>query len=87
MFVLSLQKVKTGVDPSPFAVWSKMRIRDEPDPETGSMWINSGAELRSTGYTAKFKERQVRMLTLSPVHLTSRLSCLREEARRMAACG
>ena len=23
----------------------------------GSMWINSGAELRSTGYTAKFKER------------------------------
>ena len=57
MFVLSLQKAKTGVDPSPFAVWSKFRTRDEPDPDTGSMWINSGAELRSTGYTAKFKER------------------------------
>ena len=57
MFVLPLQKLKTGVDPSPFAVWSKMRTRDEPDPETGSMWISDGAELRSTGYTAKFKER------------------------------
>ena len=57
MFVLSLQKVKTGVDPSPFAVWSKMRTRDEPDPDTGSMWINQGTELRSKGYREKFKER------------------------------
>ena len=57
MFVLSLQKLKTGVDPSPFAVWSKMRTRDVPDPETGSMWINQSAELRSKGYTKKFKER------------------------------
>lgn len=57
MFVLSLQKLKTGVDPSPFAVWAKMRTRDAPDPETGSMWINQSAELRSKGYTEKFKER------------------------------
>ena len=57
MFVLSLQKLKTGVDPSPFAVWAKMRTRDAPDPLTGSMWINESAELRSKGYTEKFKER------------------------------
>ena len=57
MFVLSLQKAKTGVEPSTFAVWSKFRKLDEPDPDTGSLWINPGAELRSTGYTAKFKER------------------------------
>ena len=57
MFVPSLQKLKTSVDPSPFAVWSKMRTRDTPDPETGSMWINESAELRSKGYTEKFKER------------------------------
>ena len=57
MFVLSLQKLKTGVDPSPFAVWEKMRTRATPDPETGSMWINESAELRSKGYTEKFKER------------------------------
>lgn len=57
MFVPSLQKLKTGVDPSPFAVWEKMRTRDTPDPETGSMWISQTAELRSTGYREKFKER------------------------------
>ena len=57
MFVPSLQKLKTGVDPSPFAVWEKMRTRDTPDPLTGSMWINESAELRSKGYTEKFKER------------------------------
>ena len=57
MFVLSLQKLKTGVDPSPFAVWSKMRTRDTPDPETGSMWISQTAELRSKGYREKFTER------------------------------
>ena len=57
MFVLSLQKLKTGIDPSPFAVCSKMRTRDMSDPQTGSMWINQSAELRSKGYTEKFKER------------------------------
>ena len=57
MFVPSLQKLKTGVDPSPFAVCEKMRTRDTPDPETGSMWISQTAELRSTGYREKFKER------------------------------
>ena len=57
MFVPSLQKLKTSVDPSPFAVWEKMRTRDTPDPETGSMWISQTAELRSTGYREKFKER------------------------------
>ena len=57
MFLPSLQKLKTGVDPSPLAVWAKMRTRDEPDPETGSMWINQSAELQSKGYTTKFKER------------------------------
>ena len=57
MFVPSLQKLKTGVDPSPFAVWEKMRTRDTPDPETGSLWISQTTELRSKGYREKFKER------------------------------
>ena len=57
MFMLSLQKLKTGVDPSPFAVWEKMRTRDTADPETVSMWISQTAELRSKGYREKFKER------------------------------
>ena len=55
--LLSLQKLKTGVEPSPFTVWAKMRTMDGPDPKTESMWINSGAKLRSNGYTTKFKER------------------------------
>ena len=51
------QAVKTGVEPFPFSVWSNMRTMDNPDPVTGSLWINDGARLRSDGYTTKFKER------------------------------
>jgi len=57
MFVLSLQRLKTGVEPSAFGVWSKMRKWDQPHPETGEIWVSDAAKIRSTGYTTKFKER------------------------------
>ena len=39
-----------------FGIWSQKRTRKEPHPETGSMWINKGSELRSKGYIKKYKE-------------------------------
>jgi hypothetical protein len=52
-----LQKVKTGKEPTVFAAWVKYRTLDEPDPETGSTWINPNAGIKSSKYTGKFKQR------------------------------
>ena len=51
-----MQTLKTGIEPSPFAVLSKMRTRDEPDADTGSMWISDDAKIQDKGYREEFKE-------------------------------
>jgi hypothetical protein len=45
-----------GVEPTIFGLWTKKRTRKVPHPVTGSMWMNKGSELRSGGYTKKYKE-------------------------------
>uniref|UniRef100_A0ACD5ZY34 Uncharacterized protein n=1 Tax=Avena sativa TaxID=4498 RepID=A0ACD5ZY34_AVESA len=48
------EKVKTGVEPSMFAISKKMRTLDEP--VNGSPWINEGAKIRGTKYPEKYKQ-------------------------------
>ena len=57
IFMLSLlQAKKTGVDPNFFDYWELKRTMKKPHPKTGSMWVNKGAEMRSTKFVDKFKE-------------------------------
>jgi hypothetical protein len=57
IFILSiLQEIKTGVRPSVFGFWKDKRTRTEPHPDTGSMWMNKGAEIWNDGYTAKLQQ-------------------------------
>ena len=49
-----VQKIKTGQEPSVFAVWKKTRTLDEP--RNGSLWMNEGARLRGEKYPEKYKE-------------------------------
>lgn len=50
------EKIKMGMEPTIFGLWTKKRTRKVPHPVTGSMWMNKGSELRSGGYTKKYKE-------------------------------